>query len=130
MGSFLTTARSAARPFDVLLAGVPGDLSFSYLSAMFATSQRGGTLDYTGFHSAPLDRLLSVAGNAPAGSARREAWVAVQQALDTLAPATWIFHARGVQGMSRRVEGVRMDLRGELVTLHDWTLRPRGGSAR
>ncbi|MDB4898631.1 MAG: ABC-type transporter, periplasmic subunit, partial [Gemmatimonadetes bacterium] len=53
------------------------------------------------------------------------AWRDVQVTLDTLAPATWIYHARGVQGMSRRLRGVRMDLRGELVTLHDWTLAPR-----
>jgi peptide/nickel transport system substrate-binding protein len=130
MGSFLTTARATPKAFDVLLAGVPGDLSFSYLAAMFVSSQRGGTLDYTSFHSAPLDRLFDTAGSAPAGPARRDAWVAVQQALDSLAPATWIFHARGVQGMSRRVEGVRMDLRGELVTLHDWTLVPRGTASR
>jgi hypothetical protein len=31
--------------------------------------------------------------------------------------------------MSRRVRNVHMDLRGELVTLHDWTLAPRGASA-
>jgi hypothetical protein len=48
----------------------------------------------------------------------------VQQALDSLAPATWVFHARGVQGMSRRVRGVRMDLRGELATLHAWSIAP------
>jgi hypothetical protein len=50
----------------------------------------------------------------------------VQAALDTLAPATWIYHARGLQGVSRRVRDATMDLRGELVTVHDWTLAPRG----
>ena len=47
---------------------------------------------------------------------------------DGLAPATWIYHARGVQGVSRRVRGATMDLRGELVTVHDWSLAARGGS--
>ena len=125
MGAFLTAARSATRPYDLLLAGVPGDLSHAEVQAMFASAQRGGSLDYTGYHSAPLDRLLQEAAGASTAG-RPGAWRAVQQALDTLAPATWIFHARGVQGMSRRVRGVRMDLRGELVTLHDWTLAPRG----
>jgi peptide/nickel transport system substrate-binding protein len=130
MGTFLTTARATPRSFDVLLAGVPGDLALSYLGAMFATSQQGGTLDYTGFHSAPLDRLLDAAGRAPPGLGQRAAWVAVQRMLDSLAPATWILHARGVQGLSRRVGGVRMDLRGELVTLHDWTLAARDSRTR
>jgi peptide/nickel transport system substrate-binding protein len=122
MGSFLTTARAADKRFDVLLAGVPGNLSLSYVSAMFATSQRGGTLDYTGFHRPELDTLLARATTAPAGEPARAAWVRVQQALDTLAPATWIYHSRGVQGLTRRLRGVAMDLRGELVTVHDWTL--------
>jgi peptide/nickel transport system substrate-binding protein len=125
MGSFLTTARAPAKRFDLLIAGIPGDLSFSYVSALFDSRQRGGTLDYTGFHTPALDSLLRVASGAEA-SERRAAWVAVQAALDTLAPATWIYHARGVQGVSRRVRGARMDLRGELVAVHDWSLAPRG----
>jgi peptide/nickel transport system substrate-binding protein len=126
MGSFLTTARASAKQFDVLIAGVPGDLSLAYVSALFDGRQRGGTLDYTGFHTASLDTLLHRAAESSEGESRRAAWVAVQQALDSLAPATWLYHARGVQGVSRRVRGARMDLRGELVTVHDWQLAPRG----
>ena len=126
MGSFLTTARAEPKQFDVLIAGVPGDLSLAYVSALFDTRQRGGTLDYTGFHTPPLDTLLRAAGTSPEGAPRREAWIAVQRALDSLAPATWIYHARGVQGVSRRVRGATMDLRGELVTVHGWSLAERG----
>ncbi|MEO8561920.1 MAG: peptide ABC transporter substrate-binding protein [bacterium] len=128
MGTFLTTARADDKRFDVLIAGVPGDLSSSYISALFDSRQRGGTLDYTGFHTPALDSLLRAAFDAPTGQAQRQAWIAVQAALDTLAPATWIYHARGVQGVSRRVRGARMDLRGELVNVHDWSLAPRGAT--
>jgi len=126
MGSFLTTARAPSKQFDLLIAGVPGDLSLAYVSALFGTRQRGGTLDYTGFHTPSLDTLLRAAAEAAEGAPRRAAWVGVQQALDSLAPATWVYHARGVQGVSRRVRGAHMDLRGELVTVHDWSLAPRG----
>jgi peptide/nickel transport system substrate-binding protein len=125
MGAFLTMARGAQKRFDLLLAGVPGDLSLSYLDAMFSSRQRGGTLDYTGYHNGQLDVLLERAIDAPTPERGRLDWGDVQSALDTLAPATWLFHSRGVQGLSRRVQGVRMDLRGELVTVHDWTLAPR-----
>jgi peptide/nickel transport system substrate-binding protein len=128
MGSFLTTARADRKNFDVLIAGIPGDLSLSYVSALFDTRQRGGTLDYTGFHLPALDEMLRTAADAPEGEGRRRAWSAVQAALDTLAPATWLYHARGVQGVSRRVRGARMDLRGELVTVHDWSLAPRSNA--
>jgi peptide/nickel transport system substrate-binding protein len=125
MGAFLTTARAADKRFDLLLAGITGDLSLSYIDALFAGRQRGGALDYTGYHTAALDALLDAARNTPPGEAEHRAWRDVQAALDTLAPATWIYHARGLQGVSGRVRGARMDLRGELVTVHDWTLAPR-----
>ena len=126
MGAFLTTARADPKRFDLLIAGVPGDLSLAYVSALFDTRQRGGTLDYTGYHRPTLDSLLRAATESPEGPRRRAAWITVQRALDSLAPATWIYHARGVQGVSRRVRGARMDLRGELVTVHDWSLARRG----
>jgi peptide/nickel transport system substrate-binding protein len=128
MGSFLTVARAPAKRFDLVLAGIPGDLALSYVSALFATAQKGGTLDYTGFHSAAFDSLLAAASTAPPGAPARAAWERVQVALDTLAPATWLYHSRGVQGVTRRLHDVTMDLRGELVALHDWTLLPRSGS--
>ncbi|MEJ7758613.1 MAG: ABC transporter substrate-binding protein, partial [Gemmatimonadaceae bacterium] len=126
MGTFLTTARAPDKRFDLLLAGIPGDLSLSYLDALFAGRQRGSALDYTGYHTAALDALLDGARNAAPGVAERGAWRDVQAALDTIAPATWIYHARGLQGVSRRVRGASMDLRGELVTVRDWTLAPFG----
>ncbi|MEO8624267.1 MAG: hypothetical protein ABI625_24515, partial [bacterium] len=126
MGAFLTAARAVPKTFDMLITGIPGDLSLSYINAMFHGTQRGGTLDYTGFHSIGLDSLLSRASAAPDGPARVAAWRGVQVALDSLAPATWLYHSRGLQGLSRRVRGVRMDLRGELVTLHEWRLAARG----
>lgn len=129
MGTFLTTARAPQKRFDALLAGVPGDLAMSYLSALFMTSQRGGTLDYTGYHAPGLDALLRAAIDAPAGAPAHAAWERVQRAIDTLAPATWLYHSRGVQGMTRRLRGVTMDLRGELVSVHDWSLAARSERA-
>lgn len=125
MGSFLTAARAAEKRFDFLLAGVPGDLALSYVSALFASSQRGGMLDYTGFHDPALDSLLAAANDAASGEPARVAWIQVQARLDSLAPATWLYHSRGVQGVSRRVGGVTMDLRGELAGVHGWTIGPR-----
>ncbi len=124
MGAFLSAARANPRTYDMLLAGIPGDLQHSELRAMFASSQRGGALDYTGFHTLVLDSLLqarAVAGTTSPGATAGDA--ALSSYLDSLAPATWLYRARGVQGLSRRLHGVRMDLRGELVTIHDWTLQ-------
>jgi peptide/nickel transport system substrate-binding protein len=128
MGAFLTIARADPKRFDLLLAGVPGDLSLSYIGAMFDSHQRGGALDYAGFHAPALDSALHAAADARGGEPRRTAWLRVQQLLDSLAPATWLYHSRGVQGVTRRLHGAHMDLRGELVTVHDWTLGSLSGT--
>ena len=39
-------------------------------------------------------------------------------------PVAFLYHARGVQGMNRRVRNVRMDLRGELATIAEWMAGP------
>src|SRR6185503_17981401 len=122
MGSFLTEARAQQKSFDALLTGIPGDVSLSYLGAMFDSRQAGGALDYSGYHTAALDALFDATRAANSDTARKNAWLAVQRVLADDVPVAWIFHSRGVQGASARLHGMHMDLRGELVTLHDWVL--------
>ena len=45
----------------------------------------------------------------------------MQAELALEAPVAWIYHSRGLQGISSRLQNVRMDLRGELVTVSAWT---------
>jgi peptide/nickel transport system substrate-binding protein len=120
LGAFLEAARARTKTFEALLTGVPGDIGLSYLSAMFDSRLAGGALDYAGFHTPRLDSLFAAARTAAAADARHAAWRLVQQELDSLTPVAWLYHSRGVQGLSRRLGGVTMDLRGELVTSHDW----------
>jgi len=120
MGAFLTLARSRASDFDALITGIPGDPSLSYIAAMYDSRMAGGALDYGGFHNESLDRLLALAAAAPDADARAEAWRDVQRQLLRELPAAWVFHSRGVQGLSRRLHGVTMDLRGELATVTSW----------
>ena len=124
LGAFLTLARGRSKRFDALVTGVPGDLSLAYLAAMYDSRFAGGALDYSGYHTPRLDSLFAAARDAATEAALRAAWMGVQAELEARLPAVWIYHARGVQGVARRLAGVRMDLRGELATLHDWELRP------
>src|SRR5690606_6056273 len=117
MGGFLAAARRHAKDFDALITGIPGDPALSYLAAMYASGMAGGALDYGGFHTAALDALLAHAATAAGESERVDAWRDVQRALLRDVPAAWVFHSRGVQGLSGRLAGVTMDLRGELATV-------------
>jgi peptide/nickel transport system substrate-binding protein len=121
LGAFLGRARASTKDFDALISGVPGDLSLSYVSAMFESAQSGGALDYAAFHTPALDTLFARAHTASTPEELRAAWLAVQRELFRQTPVAWIYHARGLQGVSARMRGVRLDLRGELATVSRWT---------
>ncbi|HEY5219194.1 MAG TPA: peptide ABC transporter substrate-binding protein [Gemmatimonadaceae bacterium] len=125
LGAFLTEARARPKRFDALVTGVPGDLSLSYLRAMFESRQAGGALDYADFHEPALDSAFARASAAATDNQRARAWLDVQAELARQEPVVWLYHAVGVQGVSRRLLHVTMDLRGELVTLAQWALVPR-----
>jgi len=131
LGAFLTLVRSASKTFDAVITGVPGDVTLSYLGAMFETSQRGGSLDYADFHSPELDAGFAATRSAGTDAARRDAWFLVQRQLLTGLPVIWVYHSRGVQGVSARLGGVQMDLRGELASVASWTVSgPPGARER
>jgi len=91
---------------------------------MYEARQRGGALDYGDYHTAELDSLFSRARRAREGDLPA-AWIAIQGVLARDVPAAWVFHSRGLQGVSRRIENVTMDLRGELASLVRWQPRAR-----
>ncbi len=53
----------------------------------------------------------------------RDPAAAQRQFADSL-PVAWLYHARGVSGMNRRVRGVTMDVRGELPSVARWWTAP------
>ncbi len=121
LAAFLARARARDKAFDLLITGIPGDLSLAYVRAMFESAQAGGSLDYAGYHSRTLDEHFARARDARTSAAQRDAWQAVQQELARDVPVSWLYHSRGVQGVAARMRNVRMDLRGELVTVARWT---------
>jgi len=127
LGAFLTRARAREKSFDMLLTGIPGDVSLAYLGAMYDSRQADGALDYSDYHTARLDTLFARTRTAASPAELAAIWRDAQVELAREVPAVWIYHARGLQGVSRRIANVRMDLRGELASLADWAIdtRPR-----
>ena len=93
--AFLDRVYGRGRDFQAAVLGIQGDLGLGYLQT--------------------LARISGV-------RVRTDPVVAARMFRDSL-PVAFLYHARGVQGVNRRVQGVRMDLRGELPTLtHWWTV--------
>ncbi len=92
LSTFLDRVEGRAREFDAAVLGISGDLALGYLA-----------------------RLLTIAGLPPDGGSEK-----LVMRIEDSVPAVFLYHARGVQGINRRVKGITMDLRGELVTLTRW----------
>jgi peptide/nickel transport system substrate-binding protein len=92
LSAFLARVYGPSHDFDAAVLGISGDLGLGYL--------------------APLASLAGL--RAPQDGA------AAQRMFADSLPVAFLYHARGLQGMNRRVHGVTMDLRGELPTVHDW----------
>ncbi|MFN8574889.1 MAG: peptide ABC transporter substrate-binding protein [Gemmatimonadaceae bacterium] len=120
-GAFLTAARAPNKSFDALITGIPGDLALAHLRGMFDSALRGGAIDYTGYHTASLDSAFARIRVSRNADDLRAAWSDVQSILRTEVPVAWLYHSRGVQGVARSLDGVQMDLRGEMVTVSQWS---------
>lgn len=94
LSAFLDRLYGPGHDFDAAILGIPGDLGLGYLGPL--ASLAGMTV--------PRDP------------------VAAERMFADSVPVAFLYHARGLQGMNRRVHGVRMDVRGELVTVHDWRI--------
>jgi len=92
LSAFLDRVYGPTHDFTAAVMGVPGDIALGHLR--------------------PLGEV--------AGMAVPKDPVAAQRLFLDSIPATFLYHARGIQGMNRRVLGVKMDTRGELVTLSQW----------
>lgn len=95
LSAFLDRVNGARHDFTAAVMGIPGDPGLGFLQSVG---------DLTGV-AMPADP------------------VAAQQVFAQRLPVVWLYHARGVQGMNQRLQGVQMDVRGELPTITAWHIR-------
>ena len=119
LATFLAVAQGPERDFDALVTLIPGNLSLGYLAAMFSGAT-AGPLSYPGWRNNAFDAAVARAERATTAEALEAAWRDAQRILAADHPTTWLYHARGLQGASSRIQGVTVDLRGELATLARW----------
>ncbi len=121
---FLDRAQAAERDFDALVIGIPGDRSLGYLAAMFGGIDPG-PLAYPGYSSPEFDTAIRMAREAETEQDLKSAWADAQRILARDVPTTWLYHARGLQGVNGRIDNVAIDFRGELAGIASWRFRER-----
>jgi peptide/nickel transport system substrate-binding protein len=112
LGAFLAAAQGTQRDYDALVTGITGDLALGWLGALFDSRRLAEPLQYAQYRNPDVDRALD-----------RRDMAEVQRLVARDVPITFLYHARGVQGVNLRVTGVTMDLRGELATVSQWRVR-------
>lgn len=125
LSTFLAVAQGGRRDYDALVIGLPGDLALGYVAALLEGDD-AGPLVYAGYRSAEFDTALHAVRQAATEPALRDAWARAQRVVAQDHPITWLYHARGLQGASRRIQGAGPDLRGELSDITRWRIVPRG----
>ncbi len=96
LSAFLDRVYGPRHDFDAALLGTSGDLGLGYLAPL------------AGLSGLPV----------PAGREAVLAMFAREQ------PVAFVYHARGLQGVNRRVQGVELGLRGELASVAHWSVAP------
>ena len=96
LSAFLDRVYGPRHDFDAALLGTAGDLGLGYL--------------------APLVGLSGLA--VPPDQA------AILRLFAAQVPVAFVYHARGLQGVNRRVRGVQLGLRGELASVARWSVTP------
>jgi len=124
LASFLARGQSNERDFDALVTGIPGDMSLGYVAAMYEGADPG-PLAYPGYASDDFDAAVRRAREATTETELRVAWLEAQHVLDRDRPTTWLYHARGLQGVNLRIGNAGIDLRGELAGVAKWIVGER-----
>lgn len=84
---------------------------------------REGSANRSSYASPVADSLMAVGTRAADDATAREAWTAFARLVQRDQPITLLFWQDELAGVSDRLENVRMDARGELVTLPRWRWR-------
>ena len=124
MGALLAGARSQGSDHCAVYTGVAGDPTRSQLAALFDPAVPGGALDLGAARPAALAPHFAALRTSSDPVARAAAWRGILATLAEQVPGTVVFHSRGVQGLTRRLQHVEIDLRGELYSAARWTLAP------
>ncbi|MDT8367997.1 MAG: ABC transporter substrate-binding protein [Longimicrobiales bacterium] len=91
---------------------------------LFASHRSEGPYAFSGTRNPEIDRLLDTLQKIPDRTAALPLWHEYQRVLNAEQPYTFLYYRDRLVGVNKRLRGVRMDPRGEWVSLHEWWIDP------
>ena len=119
---------SKERRFDAFVLGWSSDFVLDD-RALFACSQRDGPFQWASYCNRRVDALLDRITSLADRSAALPLWYEYQEIIQQDQPYTFLYYLEQANGVNRRVQNVRMDIRGNLINAKDWWILPATGRA-
>lgn len=110
-----------ARDFDVFLSGWDADFTVNPHD-LFHTNAIEHGYNFVSYSHARVDTLLLTARAMADKDAARPLWREFQQIIIDESPYTFLFIGEKITGYNRRIKGMKMDVRGFLSHIHEWTI--------
>lgn len=93
-------------------------------SDSFLCRLRGRPFQIVSFCDPPIDRMIDSLNVTPDRAQAAPLWREYQHAIVQAAPYTILYYPRRLTGISRRLNGVEMDVRSEFNTVTRWWIAP------
>lgn len=122
-GTLTAEITDPERDFDAFLLGWANEFKLDDRD-LFHSARIDGAYAFAGTRNPELDRLLDTLQLVVDRDAARPLWHRYQEILVEEQPYTFLFFNDRLVGMNRRLENVRMDVRGDWVNLKDWWIDP------
>lgn len=117
--ALIAQVTSSERPFDaILLTWSVEDVAA--LRGLFHSEGVDGPLQLAGYANARADSLLDVVAEAVTREEAAPAWAELQALLREEQPWSFLYYFSMLAGVSERLRGVEMDVRGQLGSMPKW----------
>ncbi len=120
-GTLIADITGAARDFDAVLLSFEFDLRPN-LRDLFHSDAGAGPFAFAGYSDPGLDAVIDSLALHLERERERALWHRAQEILLRDQPWTFLYYFPNLAGVSQRLRGVEMDVRGQLATVEDWWL--------
>ena len=107
------------KEFDVLLCGLDADFTVNPTD-LFHSKDINEGYNFVSYKNAKIDSLLEQARAIPNQTKAKPYWDKFQKIILNECPYSFLFIEDKLAGYNKKVNGVKMDVRGFLSNIHKW----------